>query len=67
LAGCQQGEMREWLKRPVSKTGMPQGIGSSNLPLSADLSASVYRPFPLGGRVEIELAECQKHLTKRYF
>ena len=27
--------MREWLKRPVSKTGMPKGIGSSNLPPSA--------------------------------
>src|SRR3989344_5553662 len=30
------GEVREWLKRAVSKTAMPQGIGSSNLPLSAE-------------------------------
>ena len=28
------GEVAEWLKAPVSKTGIPQGIGSSNLPLS---------------------------------
>src|SRR3989344_2980102 len=29
-----QGEVAEWSKAPVSKTGIPQGIGSSNLPLS---------------------------------
>ena len=29
------GEVAEWSNAPVSKTGIPQGIGSSNLPLSA--------------------------------
>lgn len=33
------GGVREWLKRPVSKTGIPQGIGSSNLPPSANSGA----------------------------
>ncbi len=37
MLGCRDhGEVREWLKRPVSKTGIPKGIGSSNLPLSAN-------------------------------
>jgi hypothetical protein len=28
------GEVAEWLNAPVSKTGLPKGSGSSNLPLS---------------------------------
>ena len=32
-----KGEVAEWSKAPVSKTGMPQGIVSSNLTLSAIL------------------------------
>ena len=48
------GEVAEWSIALVSKTSVPQGTGSSNLPLSAQLSASVYRPIPLVGRSEIE-------------
>lgn len=34
------GEVSEWLNEPVSKTGMPKGIASSNLALSAKIKTS---------------------------
>jgi|GEM_PF-275561 len=34
------GEVAEWLNAPVSKTGLPQGSGSSNLPLSVSPPSS---------------------------
>ncbi len=37
------GEVAEWSNAPVSKTGVPQGTGSSNLPLSAN-----EKPLPKG-------------------
>jgi hypothetical protein len=40
------GEVAEWSKAPVSKTGIPQGIESSNLSLSANRKTSaVWRLF----------------------
>ena len=35
---CKYGEMQEWFNWPLSKSGEPQGSGSSNLPLSATIS-----------------------------
>ena len=69
MLGCLSsghGEVREWLKRPVSKTGMPKGIGSSNLPLSAKdkgrpLSLA---PFEVSS---IESAYARPSGTRRWF
>ena len=41
------GEVAEWPIAPVLKTGVPQGTGSSNLPLSAHAAWRYPNALPL--------------------